>query len=46
MKTKIKKILMKELPELKELFEDTEQEIQEPHDEFKPPKFLCEEIGK
>jgi len=44
MKTKIKKILMKELPELKELFEGAEQEIQEPHDEFKPPKFLREEI--
>ena len=40
---KIKKILM-EKPELKELFEDAEQEIQEPHDEFKPPKFLREEI--
>ena len=41
---KIKEILMEKLPELKELFEDAEQEIQEPHDEFKPPKFLHEEI--
>ena len=41
---KIKEILMEKLPELKELFEDAEQEIQEPHDEFKPPKLLCKEI--
>ena len=41
---KIKEILMEKLPELKELFEGAEQEIQEPHDEFKPLKFLCKEI--
>ena len=43
-RNKIKEILMEKLPELKELFKSAEQEIQEPHDEFKPPKFLHEEI--
>ena len=42
----IRKILTEKLPELEKLFESTEPEIQEPYEEYQPPRFLREEIGK
>jgi len=41
---KIRDILIEESPELEKLFRDAELKIQEPYGEFKPPKFLHEEI--
>jgi len=43
---KIEEILTEKLPELEKLFESTEPEIQEPYEEYQPPRFLREEIGK